>query len=215
MTTFSHSSPNREAAVSGIILAGGKSRRMGGINKALLRIGGRRLVERTCAVLTSLFTEVIVVTNSFEDFQFLGLPMVSDLVPGKGSLGGLYTGLKACKHDWAFLVACDMPFLNRDAILHIVSQIRNHDVVIPKIGHNFEPLHAAYSQKCLAHVEKLLAEGDLKIIDLLPNVNVLEVPEQDLRQFDPQLRFILNLNTPDDFKGAEELAAEIDRTKKS
>ncbi len=187
---------------------------MGGINKALLRIGGRRLVERTSAVLTSLFTEVIVVTNSFEDFQFLGLPMVSDLVPGKGSLGGLYTGLKACTHDWAFLVACDMPFLNRDAILHIVSQIRNHDVVIPKIGNNFEPLHAAYSRKCLPHVEKLLAKGDLKIIDLLPNVNVLEVPEQDLRQFDPQFRFILNLNTPDDFKRAEELAAEIDRTKK-
>jgi molybdenum cofactor guanylyltransferase len=183
---------------------------MGGTNKALLRIGSRRLVERACDVLSTLFPEVIVVTNTFEDFQFLGLPMVSDLVPGKGSLGGLYTGLKACTHDWAFLVACDMPFLNREAILHIVRRIGDHDVVIPKIGNYFEPLHAAYSRKCLPHVEKLLAKGDLKIIDLFPNVNVLEIPEQDLRQFDSELRFILNLNTPDDFKRAEAMAAEID-----
>jgi molybdenum cofactor guanylyltransferase len=136
--------------------------------------------------------------------------MVSDLVPGQGSLGGLYTGLRACTHDWAFLVACDMPFLNKDAILHVVRRIRDYDVVIPKMGGKLEPLHAAYSRKCLPHVEELLAKGDLKMIDFLPNVNVLEIPEQDLRQFDPQLRFISNLNTPDDFERAEALDAEID-----
>jgi molybdopterin-guanine dinucleotide biosynthesis protein A len=209
MTISSNRGPHREAAsVSGIVLAGGRSRRMGGINKALLRIKDRSIVERACDVLSGLFPEVIVITNSFDDFRFLGLPMFSDLIPGKGSLGGLYTGLTACTHEKAFLVACDMPFLNREAILHMVRQIRDHDVVIPRIGGYLEPLHAAYSRKCLPHIEELLGKGDLKIIDFVHTVNVLEIAEQDLRRFDPQLRFILNLNTPEDFKRAEEMAAE-------
>ncbi len=181
---------------------------MGGGNKALLPIGHRPIVERVSDVLRRIFAHNIVVTNSPEDFKFLGFPMFGDLIPDRGSLGGLYTGLKFCEADYGFLVACDMPFLNGEAISYIVRQTKNHDVIIPRVSGWLEPLHAIYSRRCLPHIEELLAEKDLKIIHLLQRANVLEISEKELQVFDPRLLFIMNVNTPDDLRKARELAKE-------
>ncbi|MGB6066407.1 MAG: molybdenum cofactor guanylyltransferase [Desulfomonilaceae bacterium] len=189
-------------SVSGILLAGGGSRRMGGINKALLEVGGRRIIERAASVLRKVFREVLVITNSPEDFRFLGLPMFTDLLPGRGSLGGLYTGLSACAGIYGFLVACDMPFLSEDVIKYMVDMIDGYDVVLPRTSGGFEPLHAAYSKACLPHIEGLLQREDLKIANFFDKVKVSEVPEADLVRFDPELRFIMNINTPQDLQQA-------------
>jgi len=192
------------ASVSGILLAGGESRRMGGVNKALLDVGGSRIIERAASVLCRLFPEVLVITNSPDDFQFLGLPMLKDLMPGNGSLGGLYTGLSACKGDYGFLAACDMPFLSADVIRHMVNMVEGFDVVAPRISGWLEPLHAIYSHNCLPYIEGLLQHGDLKILNFFDKVKVREVPEEDLRPFDSELRFSMNLNTPEDLRRARD-----------
>ena len=195
------------ASVSGILLAGGQSRRMGGVNKALLEVGGRRIVERVASALCDVFPEVLVITNSPDDFQFLGLPMFKDLVPGRGSLGGLYTGLSACKSNYGFLAACDMPFLSVDVIRHMLNMVEGFDVVVPRISGMLEPLHAAYSRECLAYIEELFQHDDLKILNFYDKAKVREVSEKDLRLFDPELRFIMNLNTPEDLQRARDYAA--------
>jgi molybdopterin-guanine dinucleotide biosynthesis protein A len=199
-------------SASGIILAGGESRRMGGVNKALLEVGGRRIIERIALVLEHIFEEVIVVTNSPGEFAFLGLPMFTDIVPGFGALGGLYTGLHKCRGAHGFLAACDMPFLVESVIRHLVGLAETHDVVVPCIQHHLEPLHAVYARGCIPYIEKLMAQSDLRILNFFHEVDVLEVREDDLTLLDPDLRFAMNLNTPEDLAKARDLVTKLDVT---
>ncbi len=156
---------------------------MGGLNKALLKVGRVTIVERVVDTLAAIFPEVIVITNTPDNFAFLGLPMFRDLRRGQGSLGGLYTGLTVCSMDHGFLVACDMPFLSGKTIEHMLSLIEDNDVVVPRLTGGLEPLHAVYSRRCLPHIAALLDAGDLKIINFFPHVKVREVPEEDLIAF--------------------------------
>jgi molybdopterin-guanine dinucleotide biosynthesis protein A len=185
---------------------------MGGVNKALLEVGGRPIVDRIALVLRRIFEEVIVVTNSPGDFAFLGLPMFTDMVPGFGALGGLYTGLHKCRAAHGFLAACDMPFLVESVIRHLVGLAQTHDVVVPCIQDQLEPLHAVYARGCIPHIEKLMAKPDLRILNFFHEVDVLEVMEDDLTLLDPDLRFAMNLNTPEDLEKARNLASKLDVT---
>lgn len=198
-----------ESFVSGIVLAGGESRRMGHVNKALLDVGGLKIIERVAGVLEQVFDEILVITNTPEDFRFLGLPMIQDIRPGYGALGGLYTGLRSCRNEYGFLVACDMPFLDVRVMRHMVGLIGGQDVVIPRVGGRLQPLHAIYSRKCIEPIERSMAADDLKIYDLFHEVDVLEVPESVLAQFDPGLRFVININTFEDLERARGLADPI------
>jgi molybdopterin-guanine dinucleotide biosynthesis protein A len=202
--------PDKQESISGILLAGGESRRMGRINKALLQVRGRTIIERSAEILQQLFPEVLVITNSPDDFSFLGLPMYGDIYPGRGSLGGLYTGLSLCSGQWGFLAACDMPFLNGAIVEYLISLRREADVIIPRLPGGLEPLHALYAKECLPHIRELLASGDLKIIDFLKKVKVREVLEEELSPYDPEFRFTMNVNTPKDLEQAQLIAQEIE-----
>jgi len=182
---------------------------MGGINKALLEIGGSRVVERVRRTLGQVFSQILLITNTPDDFAFLELPMFRDLIPGHGSLGGLYTGLSVCTGTHGFLVACDMPFLHTAVIERLLSALDDHDVVVPRIRGHLEPLHAIYSKECTPHIRDLMTKGDLKMLNFFHLVDVQEVVEEDLSCFDPELRFIMNLNTPEDLQKARKLAEEI------
>jgi molybdopterin-guanine dinucleotide biosynthesis protein A len=197
-------------SITGIVLAGGESRRMGGVNKALLKIGGRPVIERIVDVLTRVFREIILIANNPEPFRYLGLPIYPDIMPGRGSLGGLLTGLRESPGGAGFLTACDMPFLNEALIRLLAGLLSRHDVVIPNIDGMLEPLHAVYSKRCIPNIEALLQADDLKILNLFPNVDVLEVREKDLVRMDPHLAFAMNLNTPEDFERAERLALRLE-----
>jgi molybdopterin-guanine dinucleotide biosynthesis protein A len=201
-----HMTGERITSVSGIVLAGGKSVRMGGCNKALLDVGGAPILSRVVSVLDTIFEEVILITNSPKELEFINKPMFPDLRTGKGSFGGLWTGLHHCNCEYGFLVACDMPFLNEKIIRHLVALAGGDvDVVIPQIHGHFEPLHAVYSIRCIAHIKDLINESDLKIINFLPFVKVVPVPESELTVYDPELRFVMNLNTPEDLEIARKL----------
>jgi molybdopterin-guanine dinucleotide biosynthesis protein A len=184
---------------TGIILAGGKNLRMGR-NKAFIEINGRRIIDRTKDLFLEAFDEVLVVTNSPLEYLDLGLRLVADLIPDKGSLGGIYTGLFHASHPHAFVAACDMPFLNLPLIRHLTQLAAKFDIVIPKTNDGLQPLHAVYAQTCLPFMEDLLRRDNLKIIDFFPRVNVREVPAGELLPLDPGLKTFLNINTPEDLR---------------
>jgi len=192
--------------VTGVIQAGGKSTRMGGQPKALMELGGRRIIERVVAALAGVVDDLLLVTNTPERYAYLGLALVPDVYPDHGSLGGIYSGLKAASGDAAFTVACDMPFLNSAVVRLVVERAALGDVVIPRVGAQLETLHAAYQKTCLPHMEAQLLAGRLKIVGFFDRVRVLEIPEAEVaRLADPALVF-MNVNTPDELERARALA---------
>ena len=195
--------------VTGVIQAGGQSRRMGGRPKALIELGGRPIIERVLSALAPAVDDVLVVTNTPELYAFLKLPMVADVYPGHGSLGGIYSGLKAASGQAAFTVACDMPFLHPEIVKLVVERAGAADVVIPRVETQLETLHAAYGKACLPHIAERLVVGQLRIVDFFARVRVVEIAEADVARFrDPKVAF-MNVNTPDELERARALAAEL------
>jgi molybdopterin-guanine dinucleotide biosynthesis protein A len=191
--------------VTGVIQAGGRSTRMGGEPKALMELGGKRIIERIVEMLGSVLSDLLIVTNTPGLYAFLGLPMIPDVFPDHGSLGGIYSGLKAAKGDGAFTVACDMPFLKAEVIRLVVSHAGEADVVIPRVGDQYETLHALYAKACLPHMEAALKAKRLKVIGFFPQVKILEIPEAEVaRLADPHVCF-MNVNTPDELARAREV----------
>jgi molybdenum cofactor guanylyltransferase len=194
--------------VTGVVQAGGKSTRMGGQPKALIPLGGRSIVERVVAALTPVVDDLLIVTNTPELYAFLGLPMVADVYPDHGSLGGIYSGLRAAGQI-AFTVACDMPFLHPEIIRLVVARAGEGDVVIPRVGEQLETMHAAYGKACLPPIEKRLRAGRLKIVGFFDRVRVVEIGEAEIARFrDPAVAF-MNVNTPDELERARALVAEL------
>jgi molybdopterin-guanine dinucleotide biosynthesis protein A len=195
--------------VVGVIQAGGKSTRMGGRAKALLDLGGRRIIERVVDAVAPVLGDPLIVTNTPELYAFLGLPMVGDLHPDHGSLGGIYSGLVAAAGDAAFTVACDMPFLHRDLVRLVVERASLGDVVIPRVGEQLETMHACYAKPCLPAIEERLAAGRFRIVGFFPHVRVVEIAEAEVRAHrDPAVAF-MNVNTPEELDRARILQREI------
>lgn len=186
-------------SMTGVILAGGESTRMGK-NKAFIEINGRRIIDRTVSLFKEIFDDVLLVTNTPLDYLELNVRIVTDLIPGKGSLGGIYTGLFFSSSPKAFFVACDMPFLDKRVIQYFLSLTQAADIVVQKTKDYWEPLHAIYPRTLLKPVERMLRQGELKIIKAYREMKVREVTEEELRPFGPDLRTLSNINTPDELK---------------
>ena len=191
-----------------VIQAGGESRRMGQ-DKALLPFLGRPLIERVIERVKPLAVEMLVTTNRPEDYGFLGLPLVPDLLPGRGALGGLYTALQAAARPLVAIVACDMPFANpalfaaeRDLLL-----TSEADIAIPFSGEGLEPFHAVYRREtCLPAIEAALEAGKWRVDSWFSEVNVHTLQAEEIRRYDPRLLCFRNVNTPEELGEAEQLA---------
>jgi molybdopterin-guanine dinucleotide biosynthesis protein A len=153
--------------------------------------------------------EVIIVTNSPQKYGHLEARLVGDIYPGKGSLGGIYSGLRAARSEYGLVVACDMPFLDLSLLRYMILLSPGQDVVIPRIGGLTEPLHAIYSKQCLQPIERVLAGGGGRIIEFFPEVRVRYVEEQEIKLFDPQCLSFFNINTPADLEKARSLEVEM------
>jgi molybdopterin-guanine dinucleotide biosynthesis protein A len=197
--------------ISGVIQAGGKSTRMGR-NKAVLEIGGKRLIDRLVDGLHQIFPEVIIVANTPDLYENLGVRVVPDLIPGKGSLGGIYTATAVASHPWAFVMACDMPFFNPGLIRYLATLTEGWDAVIPYTD-DWEPLYALYAKTCLPQMERLIQSGNLKISWFFPHVRVRRVDREELRPHDPQGLSLFNVNTPEEFARAEEWWRQLSATR--
>lgn len=190
----------RIPGVTGAILAGGQSTRMGR-NKALLPWEGGTVIEAVASLVRGLFDHVLVVAADPEPYRFLGLPEARDHRPGLGPLGGVEAALRASPDPRVFIVACDMPFLSPDLIRHMAS-LPTAPAVVPYMAGRPEPLHALYSRDALASVHSLLAEGERRVYALLDRLDVRRVEEDEVRRFGDPERVFANLNRPEDYRRA-------------
>lgn len=190
------------------IQAGGGSHRMGS-DKALLPLADKPLIEHLLMRVDDLGDDILVTTNRPQDYAFLGVRLVSDPVPGLGALGGLHTALNAALGRSVLILACDMPFVSRPLLEHLVSLAAQADVVVPCHEGHFEPLHALYDkQGCLPAIEAALAAGEKRLISFYPQVHVLSVEGTELSRLDPRGLSFFNVNTSQALAQAERILAE-------
>lgn len=192
-----------------VIQAGGQSTRMGE-NKALKPFMGRPLVQRVIERLAPIADELLLTTNQPEEFAFLELPLFTDIKPGRGPLGGLYTALISAKYSSVAVVACDMPFANAPLLVAAAGLLSQDDadVVIAETAEGFEPLHAVYRREtCIPAIESAMEADQWRVISWLPQVKVRKLSPEELGRFDPQGLAFWNVNTPEEFSKAEQRAS--------
>jgi molybdopterin-guanine dinucleotide biosynthesis protein A len=193
--------------MTGIILAGGKSQRMGE-DKAFLDSGGVPLFERVYRIFREIFSEIIIVVNDVLPFERYEAILRRDIILGKGALGGLYTGIYHSSNYHAFCSACDMPFLNPRVIKYMEKERDEYDVIVPKTHDGLHPLHAIYSKKCLNPISQSLDRNDLKIVNFFQQVRVRYIEEMEIREFDPHMRSVINVNTEEEMEAVRNILFE-------
>jgi len=193
--------------MTGIILAGGKSQRMGE-DKAFLDSGGVPLFERVYRIFREIFSEIIIVANDVIPFERYEAILRRDIILGKGALGGLYTGIYHSSNYHAFCSACDMPFLNPRVIKYMEKERDEYDVIVPKTHDGLHPLHAIYSKKCLNPISQSLDRNDLKIVNFFQQVRVRYIEEMEIREFDPHMRSVINVNTEEEMEAVRNILFE-------
>jgi molybdopterin-guanine dinucleotide biosynthesis protein A len=185
--------------MTGVILSGGKSTRMG-TNKALLQVGGERLIDRTIRTFRDIFRETILVTNSPLDYIDQDCTIATDIIKGKGALGGIYTGLFYASCDHAFVAACDMPFLSKSFIEYMIENCGNHDIVVPEPSDGPQPLHAIYSKRCLPAIKRLIDQDQLKITGFYKGLKTRMIPDNVINRFDSGGKLFFNVNSQKDLE---------------
>lgn len=193
--------PDNPTHATAIVLAGGKSSRMG-TSKALLRFDGEPLIVHVVATLRRLCADVVVVAAPGQDLPPLPVTLVRDEVAYQGPVGGICYGLRAASRDVSFVTSCDSAFLSSNLISHLVSRMSSHDVVVPHWQGRLQPLHAVYRRSVLPLLEEQLARGELRPVYLFDKVRTLRIDEEEIRRFDPEGSSFFNMNTPEDYEEA-------------
>ncbi|MBW7956266.1 MAG: molybdenum cofactor guanylyltransferase [Deltaproteobacteria bacterium] len=186
--------------MTGAILAGGQSRRMG-FNKAFIDTPQGTIIERTVLVVESIFDPVFIIANDIALYGGLGPLVHEDIIKGAGSLGGIYTALYRSESEHAFVTACDMPHLDAGCLMAVAERASEADCVIPFIGGMLHPMHAAYSKRCMSAIEEMVRAGNLRINDLFGKVDTVRLTEKDFPGLDIS-KSVENVNTRDDLKRA-------------
>lgn len=171
---------------------------MGGADKAFLNLNGNVALRRTISLLCESFPEVVVVANEADKFAGYGVDVVGDEFPGLGPLAGIHAAMGRVRSDYVFVIACDMPFVQRDTIAYLVRRLRDHDALIPRWEDDIEPLHGLYAARLRPAIEAALRSGTTAIRAFLPTIDVAYVDEGDLRRIPGAERSFLNINTPED-----------------
>ena len=191
--------------MTAIILAGGKSSRMG-FDKALLKINNHFLMEEILQKLKTIFAEILIVTNrpkQFNSLTSLHLTKIAcDIIPHQGPLGGIYSGLMNSGSFYNFVLACDMPFVNLELIKYMVSIKDNFDAVVPKLKKGYEALFAIYSKNCISAISEILKTGDLKVVNFFNKLKLRELNEKEISRFGAPDVLFMNINTREDLSRA-------------
>lgn len=191
---------------SGIILAGGQSKRFRGTNKALVEVGGIRILDRLLTVIKPFFDEIILVATRPEIYLEWDLFIVSDHFDCRSSLTGIHAGLFAATHSHAMVMGCDMPFVQPALLDYLLASVEPKlDIVIPKTNNGVEPLMAVYSKRCLKPIEENLMRQRYQIQRFFSQVRVQTIEEDQLRCHDPDLVSLFNVNSAKELARAEAL----------
>lgn len=194
--------------ITGVILAGGKSKRMG-VDKATLKIGRHHLIDYPLSVLSNIFENVFVVTNGtligklrkILCQSYTGVRIMKDIIPNHGALGGIYTALHHADTRHVFVTACDMPFIKEDFIRFMLKKLDPvHDVLIPESPGGIETLHAFYKKTLIPVIKDFMLKDKNKIKDFFSDVNVCYLPWEDVVVFDSAGKMFRNINTPKELR---------------
>jgi len=186
------------AGVTGVILAGGRSSRMGR-NKALLPYKGKPLIEAIYQVMAELFKDVVVVTNDPAEYDFLPCPKTADIHVGKGSMAGVHAGLSWSANDWIFVVGCDMPFIEARLVRYLAGRLGSEAALVPQSAGGLEPLHAFYSRAALPLLDAALSADNVRLLDILEQLPARVIAAAEIAEISPDCRSFVNLNTPEDY----------------
>ena len=190
--------------VAAAILAGGLARRLGGIDKAALRLGDARIVDRQLARLREVADPIFVVAARQGPSPAPGIEVIADLVPGAGPLGGIYTAIAASPRPRTLVVAGDLPFLPLP-LLRLLTRPSDADVVVPRSARGYEPLCATWSAAAAEVVRRRIERGALKASLVMEELRVEEIGPELLETCDPHGLLFVNVNTPHDYERAQEL----------
>ncbi|MGD0233421.1 MAG: molybdenum cofactor guanylyltransferase [Syntrophorhabdales bacterium] len=196
--------------MTGAILAGGRSRRMGR-DKATLPFKNRPIIKYVHGIVKQVLSEVLIISKHHAAIEGIESPILKDIIPKDGSLVGIASALLYATTDYVFVFGCDMPFLRKEAIIHMMGQVHGEDIVIPRTDAGYEPLHAVYSRSCLPHMLRAIDHNRIKITDLLPFLSVKVVREPALF-LNKGVSIFTNINTEEDLALAERLISERDDT---
>ena len=211
--------PHR-APLSAAALAGGQSRRMG-TDKALLPLaaGGEPMLRVVLKRLSAVADDVLVVANNREKYEEFGAPVVPDLRPDIGALGGIQAAIASSAHDHCLVVACDMPFLSLPLLQRMADEPRDYDVLVPLVpgesrqrsdGLVFQTLHAIYAKQCLPFIEQRIIEGKKQVVAFFEDVRVRTLDIAEIRRWDPDLRSFFNANTPEALRAAAQIISRAE-----
>jgi molybdopterin-guanine dinucleotide biosynthesis protein A len=199
---------NDDIRCCGVILSGGLNTRMGGRNKAFLKVGGKFILDRIIETLAPFFKEILLVTRQPKLYHQSALKIVEDIYESRSSLTGIHAGLYYAEAEFAFVVPCDAPFLHPGVIKAILDEIEpDTDVVVPVSGQYYQPLCAVYSKRCLPYIERQLDVGNFKIFDFYEHINMKTISCSSFLAKDPELRTFLNINTPDALETSKKMTS--------
>lgn len=196
--------------MTGIILVGGKSKRMGQ-DKAFMSVGGKQVFRRILDVFETLFDEILIVTNKEGRFAEYGYPEIVDLIPDSGPMGGIYTGLSSAKSGNVFAASCDLPFIHPEPVRTIINESGKYDIVVPEISGRLHPLHAAYSKRCMPYIIKRLENKEMNITRFINEMyeagesrelTVRKVQMIELSSEEMWHQTVYNMNTPEEWSEA-------------
>jgi len=193
-------------AVTAAILAGGLASRFGGADKASLLVGGRRIIERQLAALSPIAKEILIVGHDPARYASLGIPVVGDLVPGAGPIGGIYTALMSARTPWVLALGCDMPYVSSALFEALAAAIGSDvDAVVPRSARGLEPLCAMYARDSVLVFKRRLDAGTWRLGGLFEELRVREIGAATLAAIDEDGRLFENINTPHDYERAREV----------
>ncbi len=196
---------------TGIILSGGLSSRMQQ-NKAFLEVGNQQIIKRIQKELQAVCTDLLIVTNSPEEYLGLGIPTVVDIIPRKGPLSGVHAGLVNSKHYYNLVTACDMPFVSKRLAEYLLERVPGYDAAVARIGGRPQPLFAVYSKACIEPIEQFLHSNRRSITAFVEEQkNLLWIEEAWVEALGDPNTLFLNVNTPQDWAGAQDLVQLKDK----
>lgn len=183
--------------ITACIIAGGQSKRFGQ-DKLFYKVNGIALIEYVINILKLVFSDIIIIANDKEKFSFLNISVFTDLIPGLGPLGGIFTALKHSTTEKTFCFAGDLPNLNAQFIKYMISVSSGHDIVVPFVNGYYEPLHSIYSKNCLMHIENTISSGNKQVLHIYDKCNVKLISQEEINKFAPPKLIFKNINYIED-----------------
>jgi molybdopterin-guanine dinucleotide biosynthesis protein A len=194
------------------ILAGGRGRRLGGVDKSALLIGPDAILDRQLALLRGLTPHILIVDSDGARERRADVPVVVDCIEGAGALGGVYTALTLAPTEQVLVIACDMPFLDAPFLTHLAARGAGVEplveAVVPRDARGRHPLCASYQRRAAGRLLARIERGELRVLDALDDLEVLEIGPAELATFDPDGTLLMNINTRQDYDAARQRTKE-------